>query len=86
MISEKIAKRMKEVGIRYVEIGLDGPNAEIHDEFRGVKGVFNATIRGIKNAKAADLDVGIATTATHENSDSIPEILKFARERRIYSF
>ena len=83
LISEKVAKRMKKVGIRYVEISLDGPNAEIHDEFRGVKGAFNATIRGIKNAKAAGLDVGIATTATHENSDSIPEILKLARELKV---
>ncbi len=86
LITEKVAKRLKEVGIRYVEISLDGPNAEIHDEFRGVKGAFNATIRGIKNAKAAGLEVGIATTATHENIDSIPEILALARELKVDRF
>jgi len=86
LISEKVARKLKEVGIRYVEISLDGPNPEIHDEFRGVKGAFNAAIRGIKNAKAAGLEVGIATTATHENLDSIPEILKLARDLKVDRF
>ncbi len=80
LITESVAKRLKEVGIRYVEISLDGPNAEIHDEFRGVKGAFDATIRGIKNVKKAGLELGIATTATHENLDYIPDIIKLARE------
>ena len=80
LISEKVAQRLREVGIRYVEISLDGSNPEIHDEFRGVKGAFNAAIRGIKNAKAGGLEVGIATTATHENLDSIPQILKLASD------
>ncbi len=83
LISEKVARRLKEVGIRYAEISLDGPNAEIHDEFRGVKGAFDATIRGIKNAKAAGIEVGIATTATHENLDAIPDIIALARELKV---
>ena len=86
LISENVAKRLKDVGIRYVEISLDGPNAEIHDEFRGVKGAFDAAVRGIKNAKAAGLEVGIATTATHENLDSIPDIIKLARELKADRF
>ncbi len=80
LISERVARKLREVGIRYVEISLDGPIPEIHDEFRGVKGAFKATIRGIKNAKAVGLEVGIATTATHENLEKIPEIVKLARE------
>ncbi len=83
LISEKTAQRLREAGIRYVEISLDGPNPEIHDEFRGVKGAFNAAIRGIKNAKAAGLEVGIATTATHENLDSIPAIIQLARDLKV---
>ncbi len=86
LISEKVARRLKEVGIRYVEISLDGPTPEIHDEFRGVKGAFNATIRGIKNAKAVGLEVGIATTATHENLHTIPDIIKLARELKADRF
>ncbi len=85
-ISEKVAKRLRKVGIRYVEISLDGPTPEIHDEFRGVKGAFNATIRGIKNAKAAGLSVGIATTATHENIDYIPDMVELARELEVRRF
>ena len=86
LISEKMAEKLKEVGIGYVEISLDGPNAKVHDEFRGVKGAFDAAVRGIKNAKAVGLTVGIATTATHENLDTIPEIVKLARELRADRF
>ncbi len=86
LVSEKVAKRLKDVGIRYVEISLDGPNPKIHDEFRGVKGAFDSAIRGIKNAVAAGIDVGIATTATKENIDYIPDIIKLARELRVKRF
>lgn len=86
LISEKIARRLKNIGIKYVEISLDGPNAKIHDKFRGIKGAFDATIRGIKNAIAAGIDVGIATTATKENIKHIPEIIKLARELKVKRF
>ena len=83
LITKENAKRLKNVGIRYAEISVDGPNAEIHDNFRGVKGAFDATIKGIKNARDAGISIGIATTATHHNIDLIPDIVKLARELKV---
>ncbi len=83
LITEEVAKRLKDSGVRYVEISIDGPNAEIHDAFRGVKGAFERSINGIKNAKKAGIEVGIATVATHHNLDSIPEIVDLARELNV---
>ena len=80
LITEDVAKRLKEIGVRYVEISIDGPTPEIHDEFRGVKGAFERSINGIKNAKKAGMEVGIATVPTHHNLDSIPEMIKLGRE------
>ena len=80
LITEKVAQRLRDIGVRYAEISIDGPNAEIHDEFRGMKGAFDLSIKGIKNAKKAGLEVGIATVATHHNLDRIPEIVQLARD------
>lgn len=83
LISSKMARRMKEVGIRYAGVSIDGPTAEIHDAFRGVKGAFDRTIAGLKNAKDAGLTVGIATTATHHNIDVMAEMVELARELQV---
>ncbi|GAG81258.1 unnamed protein product, partial [marine sediment metagenome] len=48
LITEKIAKRMAEVGIDYVEISLDSIHQEKHDEFRGTQGAWERAVRGIK--------------------------------------
>jgi radical SAM protein with 4Fe4S-binding SPASM domain len=83
LITPKMAKRMKEAGIRYAEVSIDGPVAEIHDAFRGVKGAFERAIAGLKNAKYAGLTVGLATTATQHNIDMMPEMVELARELRV---
>ena len=47
LITKEVAKRLKKLDI-YVEISLDGASAKTHDEFRGVPGMFDKTINGIK--------------------------------------
>ena len=86
LISKENANRLKEVGIRYVEVSLDGPDAETHDEFRGIKGAFERAVNGIENARDAGLSTGIATTVTHYNLDRVPEIIKLARKLKVDRF
>ncbi|RLI78746.1 radical SAM/SPASM domain-containing protein [Archaeoglobales archaeon] len=75
LITPNVAKKLKEIGVDYVEVSLDASKPEIHDAFRGVKGAFNRTIEGIKNCVEARLDVGIATTSTKLNLHDIPNIV-----------
>jgi len=86
LISEKAAKRLKEVGVRYVEVSLDGPNAEIHDRFRGAERAFERAVKGIENARDAGLSTGIATAVTHYNLDKIPEMIELGRRLRVDRF
>lgn len=79
-ITERVAKKLKEIGIGYVEISLDGARAETHDEFRGVWGMFDRAIQGIKNCVEAGLYTCIATTATKHNLTEIQEIYELAVE------
>jgi len=80
LITEEMAKKMKEAGIKFVQISLDGATAEVHDSFRGIEGAFERTINGIKNAVKEGFFVEIATTATKHNYREIPKIIDLAEE------
>lgn len=86
LIRPEVAKRLKEIGVRYVEISLDSPNPEGHDSFRGVKGAWERSVQGIKNAKNAGMEVGIATTVTKMNYKQLPDMLKLAKELKVDRF
>ena len=75
LITKKKANEMKEKGVSFVQISLDGASAKIHDSFRGIKGVYEKTISGIHNCVDEGFFVNIATTATHYNYEEIPKII-----------
>ena len=83
LITEGVAKKLKEIGVRYVEVSIDSPYPEIHDEFRGIPGAWDRAIRGIKNAKKAGLEVGIATTVTKLNYHDMPELIRLAKDLKV---
>jgi len=64
LITKKKAKEMKDAGVEFVQISLDGIDADTHDKFRGVKGAFDKTVQGIKNSVAEGFFVEISTTVT----------------------
>jgi len=78
LIALNTLKKMKDSGIQRISISLDGPNAEIHDAFRKVKGAFEGSLRGIDMAKKGGLEFQINTTITQFNLHLIAEILALA--------
>jgi MoaA/NifB/PqqE/SkfB family radical SAM enzyme len=80
LITRRVARRLKSVGVRYVEVSLDSPVPEVHDRFRGVKGAWDMAIKGVMNAKAEGLSVGIAFTVTKLNQGDVEELLRLAKE------
>jgi len=83
LITEEVAQKMKEKGIQYVEISLDGFE-KTHDEFRGMPGAWKRAVEGIKNCVNVGLDTGVATTATHYNFEEIPKLAEFI-EKDLYA-
>ncbi len=75
LVTKEKAKEMSKAGVRYLQISLDGADAQTHDSFRGIPGTFDRTIRGIRNAVAEGFFVNIATTATKKNLEQIPKII-----------
>ncbi|MEM1520179.1 MAG: radical SAM protein [Candidatus Korarchaeum sp.] len=80
LIRPDIARRLREVGVRYVEVSLDSPNPESHDSFRGVRGAWERSVEGLRNAKKAGIDVGIAMTVTKKNYKEVGDMLRLAKE------
>jgi len=80
LITKEKAREMKKAGIEFVQISLDGSNAETHDTFRGIKGAFDKTVEGIKNSVAEGFFVEVSTTVTKYNYMEVPEIIKLSEK------
>jgi 12,18-didecarboxysiroheme deacetylase len=82
LITREKARILKEVGLSYVGISLDGARA-VHDRFRGVKGAFDQALEGIKNSQEAGIKVGLRFTINKRNIQEIPAIFDLLEELEI---
>jgi len=82
LITPQIAQILKDIGLSYVGISLDGME-EINDRFRGVKGAFRLALKGIENCKKAGIKVGLRFTINKSNVGQISEIFNLLDEMEI---
>ena len=82
LITPELARTLKEIGLSYVGISLDGMKA-INDKFRGVDGAFMAALEGIRNCQAAGIKVGLRFTINKFNVKEIPHIFTLLRDMDI---
>ncbi len=74
LITEEMARKMKENGVGYVQISLDGTK-KTHDTFRGISGCYDKTVEGIKNAVKEGLFVNVSMTVTKLNITEVPKVI-----------
>ncbi|WP_457571510.1 12,18-didecarboxysiroheme deacetylase [Desulfovulcanus sp.] len=82
LITKEKAKELKDVGLSYVGISLDG-GEEIHDRFRGVPGAFKKALQGVENCQAEGLKVGLRFTINKRNASEIPKIFQILNDMEI---
>lgn len=73
LITKKKAKELKDVGLSYVGISIDGAE-EVHDKFRGVTGSYKQALKGVENCLAEGLKVGLRFTINKRNAPEIPHL------------
>lgn len=80
MINEENASLLATI-TPYIQISLDGPNAEVHDHVRG-RGTFDATLKGIRLLQEAGLGerLIVSMTLMKQNIPRAPEMLPFVQE------
>lgn len=64
--------------LSHVAVSLDSPDPAWHDQFRGKKGAFDATVHGIKNLVAAGFKPQIIMSVVRDNIDHIEGLVKLA--------
>lgn len=79
LINDDICKRLKDVGIKMVSLSLDGPNEEVHDDFRKQKGAFRATTEAVNLLKKYDIPFLINSSFTKRNQDYIEATYRLAK-------
>ncbi|AHF10308.1 MULTISPECIES: putative heme d1 biosynthesis radical SAM protein NirJ1 [Dehalobacter] len=82
LITPEAARRIKEIGVGYVGVSLDGLRA-VNDKFRGREGAFAAAMGGIRNCVEAGQRVGLRFTINRHNYEELDRIFDFIEAEKI---
>ena len=75
LITPEIARRIKDSGIEYAGISLDGAREETHDRFRNSPGAFKRTVAAFAACKGEGLRCGVRVTLTKENFEELESLI-----------
>jgi AdoMet-dependent heme synthase len=75
-LTRPVLAELFEAGAKAVSLSLDGSTAQSHDAFRGVDGVFDATLDAARTIRDIGLRLQINTTVTKGNVLELPRMLK----------
>jgi radical SAM protein with 4Fe4S-binding SPASM domain len=78
LVTEAMARRLKQAGVQYLEISVDSPDADEHDSFRAQRGSWARAVAGIRNGVKAGLDLGLATCLTNESVHRVDDLVQLA--------
>jgi Predicted Fe-S oxidoreductases len=82
LITPEAARHIKEIGVGYVGVSLDGLRA-VNDKFRGREGAFAAAMGGIRNCVEAGQRVGLRFTINRHNYEELDRIFDFIEAEKI---
>lgn len=81
LIDNALARRLKEqTSLWYVSVSIDGATAASHDAFRGVKGSFDAAVRGFRALVAAGYKPQLIMSPHRGNVAEIEAVVQLAVE------
>jgi radical SAM protein len=70
-------RRVRAAGIQRLGLSLDGPNAQVHDSFRGWEGSFEQTKELLITARELGMAVQVNTSVCRRNVDCLDELAGF---------
>jgi AdoMet-dependent heme synthase len=79
-VTREAVCKAKEVGLSRWAFSLDGSSAEIHDHFRGTKGSYDLTMKGIDYLKEMEIPVQVNTTVSKYNVDDLAAIAEKVKD------
>lgn len=85
-LTENKILELKQAGLQGMGISIDSSEAEIHDEFRGVKGSWKQAVAAARRVVEHELPVQINATISRENQQDIDEMIRLAENIGARSF
>lgn len=82
LINEGIAERIKESGVEYAGISIDGREGT-HDTLRGAKGAFKLASDGVRNCRESGIKTGVRFSLMKDNAKDLEFIFDFVRNEGI---
>ena len=79
-LTREVLVELHDAGAKAISLSLDGASAQTHDAFRGVDGVFAATMDAAHMARDIGYRLQINTTVTRSTVHELPQILKTVLE------
>jgi radical SAM protein len=79
-VTREAIRQAKDVGLSRWAFSLDGSCADIHDYFRGTKGSYERTMRGIQYLKELDIPIQVNTTVSRHNLHDLAAIAEKVRD------
>jgi radical SAM protein with 4Fe4S-binding SPASM domain len=86
LLTDSVARKMIECGVKGVAVSIDSIDPERHDSFRGGPNAWKHSVRALEVAKANGLEVLVQTTVMDMNRHEIPQLIDFARSKGAWSF
>ena len=78
MIDKNMAKALKEGGMKFVSVSIDGDNPDTHDKMRGAKGSFHKAWQAAKHMLQENIPVQIITAVYRGNAGQFENIANMA--------
>jgi radical SAM protein with 4Fe4S-binding SPASM domain len=80
LVTHDNARSIKDAGVDYVEISIDGATQGVHDAFRGIPGAFDRALEGVKNSLEEGIDTCIATVLHRDNVNELDKLIGLSKQ------
>lgn len=80
LLNREKAKKLAEVGIKNIQVSLDGARPESHEKLRGIKSSFNRAINALKFLREEGIQPGVAFCPTKFNADEFLDVYTICKE------
>jgi radical SAM protein with 4Fe4S-binding SPASM domain len=82
LIDGQVASKLVEFGVRYAQVSIDSPDPKVHNQFRGMEGAFDLSMKGVAAMRAVGMYLSMGVTLTAFNADKIDDFIDLAKKHR----
>jgi radical SAM protein len=86
LMTRALIAALKDAGLARMAVSVDGPNAEVHDAFRGVAGSFDESMRILRQARELGIETQINFTLSRSSIRAVDAMAALAKDAGVDMF